>query len=101
MTKEYWEKEMTKWKASELSMAEFCRSENLSYWSFRQWRKQLQKPSISNENGMVKLKFEDLPIGKIGNGSIEIYIGQTRVVAHPDFDESHLLRLITALKKAS
>lgn len=101
MTKEYWEKEMAKWQASELSMAEFCRSENLSYWSFRQWRKKLQEPRISNKNGMVKLKLEDLPIEKIGNGSIEIYIGETRVVTHPDFDESHLLRLITALRKAS
>lgn len=99
MTKNYWENEVEKWQVSDLSMAEFCRRENLSYWNFRQWRKKLHEPSNSNKNRMVKLNLGDLPTGEISSSSIEIHIGGARVVTFPDFDESHLLRLITTLRR--
>jgi len=101
MTEVNWKKEIERWQQSKLSMAEFCRSENLSYWSFRQGRKNIEKTDIAGTKGLVKLNLLDLPSGETGKSSIEIYLGETRIVVPPDFNESHLQRLITALRKVS
>ena len=39
-TKEkYWRDQITRWQQSGLSRREYCRRENISYWSFRDWLK--------------------------------------------------------------
>ena len=74
MTEKNWKREVEKWQEGKMSMAEFCRTENLSYWTFRQRRKQINDEEGVRADRLVRLKLTDTCI-KNKTSKIEIFIG--------------------------
>jgi hypothetical protein len=95
MTREYWKDMIDKWQASGKSMAEFCRDENLSYWTFRDWKGRFLKPAKVSENGLVKL---NLMKEQKKSSTIEVLVGPSRILVPRHFDESHLIRIVKSLR---
>ena len=46
---EYWEKEISEWKVSSLTVIEYCRRRNIGRHQFFYWRKKLSRKSKSVE----------------------------------------------------
>ena len=38
----YWRDQLARWRESGLSRREYCRRENISYWTFRDWLKKVK-----------------------------------------------------------
>lgn len=38
-----WERRVTRWRASGVSMAAYCRQHGLSYWMFVRWRQRIER----------------------------------------------------------
>jgi hypothetical protein len=94
MTREYWKDIVDKWQASGKSMAEFCRDENLSYWTFRDWKGRFLKPEKKTVPGLVKLNLKKEP----KTSEIEVLVGPSRILVPQHFDESHLIRIVKTLR---
>lgn len=96
MTQEYWKDKISQWQASGKSMAEFCRHEDLSYWTFRDWKKRFSKQS---ESKLVKLNPEKLKTKTSPNMPLQISIKGINLTIPERYDEQHLIRLISTLRK--
>ncbi len=49
----YWAPLVQEWQSSGLSQRDFCRSHNLSYWAFRNWKKKLLNASPKQTANLV------------------------------------------------
>ena len=97
MTREYWKNRIEKWQKSGKSMAQFCRDENLSYWTFRDWKGRFKKDTEKSKSGLVKLDISN-NLGKGKSSPIEVCVGPSRILVPIDFDETHLLRIVKSLR---
>ena len=50
-----WEDHINSWKRSQLSKAEYCRKNQISYHTFNYWKKRLEKPTPPSPITLVKL----------------------------------------------
>jgi len=93
------------WHNGNENMAAFCRSKNLNYQTFRLWVKRFEDealPSITKPS-LVKLEIPAMP-GPLetGNSSIEIHIGQFKVVIPiGSFNMENLEGIMKILRKLS
>lgn len=99
MTEKYWKQKINEWKATQASMAEYCRQKNLSYWSFRIWKKRLESDSIPPQSkpfvklgipGAIKIDL---------TSSLEIHLGKLWLKVPDNFNENSLQRILTILQK--
>lgn len=95
MTREYWKDMIDKWQASEKSMAEFCRDEKLSYWTFREWKDRFLKPERKSSSGLVKVNLKK---EQQKSQAIEVLVGPSRILVPQHFDETHLIRIVKTLR---
>jgi hypothetical protein len=97
MTKEYWKETIDQWQSSGKSMAEFCRHEDISYWTFREWKKRLESQA---ESRLVKLNTVKMKSCADSTASpLQIELNGIRITIAHHFDEDHLIKLITTLRK--
>jgi len=62
-TKEKWSKIFCRWEESGESQREFCRTHNISFWSFRNWKAKLKRLP-EKTNPFVELSCKDATIPK-------------------------------------
>jgi len=96
MTQEYWKDKISKWESCGKSMAEFCRHEDLSYWTFRQWRKRLTNKPESN---LIKLDPIKLQPNEAESQPLKINLKGVSIVIPHHYNEKQLLRVISSLRK--
>lgn len=98
MTREYWKDKIAQWRTSGKSMAEFCRHEDISYWTFREWKQRLSKQS---ETKLVKLDTRKIPSADNSSAPIEIRLNGFMIAVPLRYEEAHLIRLINTLRGIS
>jgi len=100
MTRDFWKEKVEEWKASNINMTEFCKREELNYWSFRDWKSRILQPVEKEEQSLVKLEVCNST--EVQNDkNIEVYLGEVKLSVPAGFSEPHLCRLVTVLKKLS
>ena len=67
----YWRDQITRWQQSGLSRIEYCRRENISYWSFRDW---LKKVKSAESSKLVRVPRQAYPEKQMDDAPIEIVI---------------------------
>ena len=67
----YWRDQITRWQQSGLSRREYCRRENISYWSFRDW---LKKVKTTESAKLTRVPREAYPEKQADISQIEIVI---------------------------
>lgn len=70
---QYWEDHILRWQSSNLSKREYCRRENISYWTFRERIK--NQDTSSETKKPVKLPKAIHPYSGKTEAGIEIKIG--------------------------
>jgi len=100
MTEKYWTRKINEWEATQVTMAKYCRQKNLSYWSFRIWKKRLESESIPAESPpFVKLNIPGA-VNPVLSSSFEIHLGNIWLRVPDNFNENSLHRILTILQKS-
>jgi hypothetical protein len=96
----YWEKHVKRYYDTDLSQKEYCRQNNLSYWSFNMWKRRIdQKSSSCGLTEISRVKVREL--SRTGR-SFEILLGNTIRIAVPDdFDPEVLKNILKTLGATS
>lgn len=104
----YWAPLVQKWQTSGMSQRDFCRSHNLSYWVFRNWKKKLQNASPRQTANLVKI-FDSSPNSDEAEciqekcpqeSEVRVFFGDFLVEVKRDCSEEALLKVVRALRKA-
>lgn len=98
MTREDKARVIEAWKLSGLSGREYCRTNDLKYWTFRGWVKK-EKPPSSHEK-LVKLPLPKGSWEPVSSAGFDLLLQDLRIAVPADFNEESLLRLLRALRKA-
>lgn len=93
--KNYWQKYYSAYIASGLTQREYCRQNNLCYWTFNSWKRKLEKlekPTLLQEIPFTALDKE------ITQGHIEIILSDNMRLSIPDnFSSETLKRVMNTL----
>ena len=91
----FWKEHVIRLEQSGLSRKEYCRNENLSYWSLRDWQKKLNS---SIEKPLVKVPIKLKQECHDTRDSLELLISDRLKIKVPEnFNPEHLRRLIREL----
>ena len=95
-----WKQKIDKWKTTHISMAAYCRQNDLSYWTFRSWRKKLEGSSTTlNSPGFVKITRPYLTMNTETTTSIEIHLRRAKTKIPSNFEKQQLYRILSVLQK--
>ena len=86
---DYRKNHVQKWKQSGLSMQRYCREQGISYWSFRDWKKNIERKSSVDGCRLVeipvtlyKTKNDCEPIEIVLNNGIKIIVKENSGTDH-------------------
>lgn len=100
-TKEEWREIITRWEKSNLSMAAYCRQNEINYWTFRQnIHKQTTRSPLQKSNNAPLVKITNCPsIPKsAAPPSITVFISEKYRLEIPDgFNKDTLQRVVDVL----
>lgn len=88
-TRERWRRLLKRQASSGLSVAEFCRQEDVSGASFYQWRKRLESEESSPDSFV--------PLSVVKGQAVEIELPCGAVVRMPDGDAQALEQIVSLL----
>ena len=99
-----WRGIMDSWKSSNLSQAEYCRRENISYYKFIYWKKKLARES--SPSGLTLLKLESPDFGQDFNQQlspefrtpIRFWLKEFCFEVEDNFSPELLCRLVETLR---
>ena len=99
-----WHALLAEQKESGQSIAAFCRERALPVWQFYEWKKRLrpaEAPSfVAVEVSAPETPVTLLPTVPVPSAPIEIRLRDGRsLLVGPDFEASHLRRLLTVLEQ--
>jgi len=85
-TSREWDQIISRWKKSDLSMATYCRENEINYWSFRDnVKKRTSSVSKSDLNTpLVKITPPSTQQDKAGKNAITVYISEKIRLQIPD-----------------
>ena len=93
-TREFWYTHYHTFKSQEITQREYCRANNLGYWSFNKWKRQFD--SENDSTALQKLPVRYLPVK---SEKIEILLTENIAIAIPEhFSENTLKKIISALR---
>ena len=92
----YWENHIEKYCRSNLTQSAYCKQNNISYWSFNNWKRRIEKES--GKTGLTeiskKIDRDLIPV----NSSLEIVINNSLKIKIPDnFNPETLKKLMQVL----
>lgn len=88
----YWENHVKSFRKSGLSQRDYCKRNNISYWSFNPWKRKIETSGI--------LEFQQIPAEIIqsqtsGDKNIQIIIhNRLRITIPHDFSENALRKIL-------
>lgn len=112
----YWRKMVSRWKASGLSKAEFCKDEDLSYARIIWWIRELEKrkpprarkkapkeksPSKIPLPNFVPVQVADSKPVMTGNQGVELEVGGRIIRVAPGFHPDTLRQVVSVLENSS
>ena len=84
-SREYWEKELSEYWDSGLTVQEYCELKELPYESVRRWIRRLKKERAGDEKvEFVEVKAPSVPISTATSG-IRLKFGAWKIELAPDF----------------
>ena len=69
----YWREQIARWQQSGLSRREYCRRENISYWSFRDWLKIVE---TAKSVKLIRVPRDAYPEKQTDGSPIEVTINE-------------------------
>lgn len=84
----YWEIHAEAYKESGLTQREYCRQNDISYWSFNQWKRRLENEGKK----LCEISSEVVQELAVGKKQIEIIIDKRLMIAIPDKFSKETLR---------
>jgi len=92
----FWRKHIMSQKKSGESMSAYCREENISYWSFRLWKKKFS--ALGGDSGKLIEVPISLEINSEKNRSLEIILTSPPRIKLPEqYDPDALQKLLKTL----
>jgi hypothetical protein len=94
--KAYWQAKIHEYRKSGLTQREFCRRQNISYWSFNAWNRRLNV--TTQETGLVEVHSRALISQHATSDSFEIVLPAGLTIRIPEhFRPETLCRIIETL----
>ena len=99
---QFWRNSLADWKASGLTVREFCRQRDLHESAFYVWRRQLahrdRRPASESTTGATPTPAF-VPVRVVGTDPLEVVVASGQVVrVEPGFDPAHLRAVVAALE---
>lgn len=96
-TPDYRKNHVQKWKQSGLSMQKYCRDQEISYWSFREWRAKFESENSANKNRLMQIS-SPLNIKSKANEPLEIILNNgIRIIIQEISGMDHFKEIVCAL----
>jgi hypothetical protein len=93
-TRDFWDNHYQTFKTQKTTQREYCRANNLGYWSFNKWKKQFDSENDSTALQRVPITFQPAKTEKI-----EIILPGNIVITVPEhFSENTLKKIISVLR---
>ena len=89
-----WQERLTRWRQTNLSVAEFCRRERVSQPLFYQWRRRLQPRSADT----LTPRFVELPMPARPTSGVQLTLPGGTIVTLPNHAS---IELVTAVIRAA
>ncbi len=90
----YWETHVRAYRESGLSQKEYCRQNNISYWSFNPWKRRLDTAG----KGFQEVSPEIVENLQVDKEKIEIIVSDSVKVSVPSqFSEESLIKVLRVL----
>ncbi len=93
---QYWQNHLQAFYTSGLSQREYCRRENISYWSFNPWKRRLEREDQSTS--MTEIKFNPVKHEIASGNAIIMTLNNSVQISFPvDIPPDNLIYIINAL----
>ncbi len=94
--KQYWQKHINRYSKTSMSQKEYCRQNDIGYWSFNNWKRRLSEKT--NDNDLVEIPAKKIRKISKAASSIELEINSSiKVIILPGFDSELLRNIISVL----
>ena len=92
--REFWNNHYHTFKSQEITQREYCRANNLGYWSFNKWKRQFDSENDTTALQQLPVKYQPVKTEKI-----EIILPENIAISIPEhFSENTLKKIISALR---
>ena len=92
----YWQQKVKEYIGSGLTQREFCRRQDVSYWSFNSWHRRLT--ATPKETGLVEVTSRALATQTASTEAFEIIISSGLRIRIPEkFNHETLTRIVDTL----
>ena len=93
-----WKLHIKEWRSSDLTRADYCRRNDLSYDRFIYWDRKFRKEATP---AFIELKIPAVPYPKItpGKSSLRVAVSRFQVSVDPGFDPAVLRQLVYTLDR--
>lgn len=93
-TRAYWQKHYQTYKSLGVTQREYCKTNNLGYWTFNKWKRE-----FDNDNNSTSLQRLAVTYQSVNRENIKIIFKDSISISVPeDFSEKTLQRIISALR---
>lgn len=93
-TRAYWQQHYQRFKSQRVTQREYCKTNNLGYWSFSKWKRE-----FDNENNSTSLQRLAVTYQPVNKENIEIIFNDNISISVPDhFSEKTLQRIMSVLR---
>ena len=95
--KGYWKQHYDSFQESGLTQREYCRNNNLRYWTFNQWKRRFDKSESDLSMQEIPVK---LPLKTSSEKHIEIILNNNIRLSIPDnFSSDTLKKIVSVLRE--
>ena len=96
-SRDYWQQHYQSFKVGDTSQREYCRQNNLGYWTFNKWKRVFEKENTSTSLQQVPVKYHS-----VKSERLEIILQDNLKISIPDdFSENTLKKVMSALRNES
>ncbi len=96
-TRDYWQQHYQLFKTASTTQREYCRQNNLGYWTFNKWKRLFDQENKSTSLQQLPVKYYP---GK--SEKLEIILqDDLKILIPDDFSEKTLRKIISALRDDS
>jgi len=93
-TRDHWQQHYQSFKTLNITQREYCRLNDLGYWTFNKWKRLFDQESNSTSLQQLPVKYQPVRSEKL-----EITLPDNVKISIPeDFSEKTLRRIISALR---
>jgi hypothetical protein len=99
--RQWWRERLEEQKQSDLSMAQFCREQNISYNNMQRWKAVFLAEIEKNHRSSTFLELVTLPKTEMEAQAFDLTCGSCQLKVSADLEADHLTRIIVAMNRAA